>query len=117
MMGDQPREPKGTSTGGRFARLPRPMDDDLADPAPVSPLMTTKGLAALLYRMGVTFDGLNTSRMATEEFSAPAIRRSSDHATTTRSCRICGTRPNTRSATITTWNRSTWTGCGASTRP
>lgn len=68
MMGDQPREPKGTSAGGRFARLPGPMDDDLADPAPVSPLMTTKGLAALLYRMGVTFDGLNTSRMATEEF-------------------------------------------------
>lgn len=67
-MGDQPREPKGTPTGGRFARLPGPMDDDLADPTPVSPLTTTKGLAALLYRMGVTFDGLNTSRMATEEF-------------------------------------------------
>ncbi|WEV75957.1 Fic family protein [Bifidobacterium sp. ESL0800] len=33
-----------------------------------SPLMTTKGLAGLLYRMGRTFDGLNTSRMATEEF-------------------------------------------------
>lgn len=34
----------------------------------VSPLMTVKGLAGLLYRMGRTFDGLNTSRMATEEF-------------------------------------------------
>ncbi|MDF7664016.1 Fic family protein [Bifidobacterium sp. ESL0763] len=33
-----------------------------------SPLMTVKGLAGLLYRMGRTFDGLNTSRMATEEF-------------------------------------------------
>lgn len=68
MMGGQPREPKGTSTGGRFARLPGPMGDDPADPAPVSPLMTNRGLAALLYRMGVTFDGLNASRMATEEF-------------------------------------------------
>ncbi|WEV52448.1 Fic family protein [Bifidobacterium sp. ESL0704] len=34
----------------------------------VSPLMTVKGLAGLLYRIGRTFDGLNTSRMATEEF-------------------------------------------------
>lgn len=33
-----------------------------------SPLRTVTGLAALLYRMGRTFDGLNTTRMATEEF-------------------------------------------------
>ncbi|WEV68056.1 Fic family protein [Bifidobacterium sp. ESL0769] len=33
-----------------------------------SPLMTVKGLAGLLYRMGRTFDGLNTSLMATEDF-------------------------------------------------
>ncbi|WEV72987.1 Fic family protein [Bifidobacterium sp. ESL0790] len=33
-----------------------------------SPLMTIKGRADLLYRMGRTFDGLNTSRMATEDF-------------------------------------------------
>lgn len=64
----QPREPKGTPVGGRFAGQNRAMDDDPTAPAPVSPLITTKGLAALLYRMGVTFDGLNTSRMATEEF-------------------------------------------------
>lgn len=33
-----------------------------------SSLHTVKGLARLLYRMGRTFDGLNTSRVATEEF-------------------------------------------------
>lgn len=31
-------------------------------------LMSVKGLARLLYEMGRTFDGLNTTRMATEDF-------------------------------------------------
>jgi prophage maintenance system killer protein len=31
-------------------------------------VMSTKSLAALLYEMGVTFDNLSTTRMATEEF-------------------------------------------------
>ncbi|RBP97506.1 cell filamentation protein Fic [Bifidobacterium aemilianum] len=33
-----------------------------------SPLATVKGLAGLLYRMGRTFDGLNSSYLATEDF-------------------------------------------------
>ncbi|BDR52540.1 hypothetical protein KIM372_04470 [Bombiscardovia nodaiensis] len=33
-----------------------------------SPLKTVKGLATLLYRMGRTFDGLNSSYIATEDF-------------------------------------------------
>lgn len=31
-------------------------------------LLTTKGLSKLLYEMGRTFDGLNSTRLATEEF-------------------------------------------------
>lgn len=63
--------PKGSagSTGGRFANNPNTGSEDLPPlEAPVNPLRSAKGLSALLYRMGRTFDGLNTTRMATEEF-------------------------------------------------
>lgn len=52
---------------GRFEAKPSKGDDaDLM--VPPMGLRTVKGLARLLYRMGRTFDGLNTSRLATEDF-------------------------------------------------
>lgn len=43
-------------------------DSDLTNASPANPLLSVKGLARLLYRMGRTFDNLNTTQMATEEF-------------------------------------------------
>lgn len=62
--------PEGSPGGtGRFARDPDAGAGDFPQlERPGNPLRSVKGLAALLYRMGRTFDGLNTTRMATEEF-------------------------------------------------
>lgn len=66
------RKPKGTPQGGRFDREMDMADDlDLVqenETGGANPLRTVKGLARLLYRMGRTFDNLNTSQLNTEEF-------------------------------------------------
>ena len=60
------RKPKGTPQGGRFDREMDMADDlDLVqenETGGANPLRTVKGLARLLYRMGRTFDNLNTAR-------------------------------------------------------
>ncbi|WP_240539393.1 Fic family protein [Bifidobacterium sp. SO1] len=66
-----PHKSKGLpqGTAGTFdGKSGREADSDITPPASQSPLRTVKGLARLLYRMGRTFDGLNTSRLATEDF-------------------------------------------------
>lgn len=55
------------NVAGTFAKGDANTVDDVTPPI-TTPLRTVKGLARLLYRMGRTFDGLNTSRLATEEF-------------------------------------------------
>lgn len=67
-------------------------------------LRTVKGLARLLYRMGRTFDGLNTSRIATEEFlrtgNPKVIGSRSDYAL------LCDLKAAASYVTGTDWTRT-----------